>query len=1096
MRRLLCTLFVASILTSHAAGQTSPAAAEIHVADLKCEDLVDPMGIDVAQPRLSWVLTSPQRGQKQTAYRILVAGDVRNLQNGAGDLWDSGRVESDRSIHLAYAGKSLPSRMKCFWKVRVWDKDGKPSPWSAPAAWSMGLLSAADWGGAKWIGTKDPEPTSHSAAAPRPGIGYIANLSDRADEVKWVQVDLGDSKPIDQIRLYAPYHYEPVVGQRVAGFGFPVRFRIDVSEEAAFETFTTVANQTKSDYPNPAREARSFDAGGVSGRYVRVTAVKLYKREVKDQPFCFDLAEMEVFRGEKNAALGAPVTAKDSIEGSGWGKRHLTDGATETGDLAPQDLAVENRTRLPARYLRREFEVSKRVTRATAHVCGLGFFDLFLNGNKVGDHVMDPALSGYKKRAFYVTFDATDCLKSGNNAVGVILGNGRYFGPRKISPGNVPIHGPPRLLLQMRIEYDDGSMLDVVSDESWKLTSDGPIRANNEFDGEEYDARMEMPSWNNAGFDDSKWVHAEAVDPPGGVLQSQMMEPMRVVEVRKPVGISNPKPGMYLVDMGQAYYGTVRLKVSGPAGTRVQMRSAYNINPDGTLRARDNRTALSTDVYTLKGRASETWNPRFRGQGHRYVEVTGFPGEPTVDNFEGLVIHTDFDSVGSFCCSQPTINRIYESIRWTQRAYIRSLSMEPDRDERQGWLGTQAKDFESNAFNFQMAPLLTKWLGDIRLDQLPDGQLPDVSPTYWSLYSGGIVWPSNIMILPEIQYDLYGDRRALQQNYDAMKKWMTFCTRHLKPGFTVDQNTYGDWCDAYSMDGGKETGGTSRELISSAYYYNNCRIMARAARLLENPEDETHFSELAEKIKAGFNGRFFKPDENKYGSGTQTSYVLPLAFGMVDEARREAVAANLADDVMLKRKGHLSVGMVGIFWLMQVLSETGHHDVAYTIATQTTRPSWGYMISKDATTIWERWDTDTRGPGMNSEALLILAGNVEAWFYQTLSGINYDPKHPGFKQIIIRPRPVGDLAWVKADHDSIHGRIAVEWRRDAEKLTLNVTIPANTTATVFVPATDATNVTESGKSAEQAEGVELLRLEDGCAVFEVGGGVYRFESRL
>ncbi len=907
----------------------TPAAAEIRMANLKCESLVNPLGIDVTGPRLSWVLTSPQRGQKQTACRILVAGNIRNLENGVGDLWDSGRVESDRSIHVVYAGKPLPSRMKCYWKVRVWDKDGNPSPWSEPAVWSMGLLAAEDWAGAKWIGTKDPAPT-------------------------------------------------------------------------------------------PA------------------------------------------------------------------------DGANETADVDP----AADHTRLPARYLRREFEVNKRVTRATAYVCGLGFFDLFLNGQKVGDHVMDPALSGYKKRAFYVTFDVTDSLKSGNNAVGVILGNGRYFGPRKIVPGNVPIYGQPKLMLHMRIEYDDGSTSDVVSDESWKLTTDGPIRTNNEYDGEEYDARMEIPNWNRVGFDDSQWKNAQPVDPPGGVLQSQMLEPMRVVEVRKPVKITNPKPGMYLVDMGQAYYGTVRLKVSGPAAARVQMRSAYNLNPDGTLRARDNRTALSTDVYTLKGQATETWNPRFRGQGYRYVEVTGFPGVPTVDNFEGLVIHTDFDVVGSFRCSQPTINRIYENIRWTQRAYIRSLSMEPDRDERQGWLGTQAKDFESNAMNFQMAPLLTKWLADIRLDQAPDGQLPDVSPTYWSLYNGGIVWPSNITILPEIQYDLYGDRRALEQNYPAMKKWMTFCTRHLKPDFTVDQNTYGDWCDAYSMDGGTEFGGTPRALISSAYYYNNCRIMVRVARLLGKPDDEKHFAELAEKIKVGFNRRFFTPEENKYGSGTQTAYVLPLAFGLVDQARREAVAANLAHDVMVNRKGHLSVGMVGIFWLMQVLSDTGHHDAAYTIATQTTRPSWGYMISKGSTTVWERWDTDTRGPGMNSEALLILAGNVEAWFYQTLGGINYDPKHPGFKHIIIRPRPVGDLTWAKTHHDSMYGRIAVDWRRDGQKLTLNVTIPANTTATVFVPATDAGRITEGAKPAAESEGVEFLRREDGRAVFEVGAGVYRFESRL
>jgi len=350
------------------------ATAEIYVANLKCESLVDPSGIDVTRPRLSWVLTSPQRGQKQTAYQILVAGNVRSLQNDSGDLWDTGRVESDRSIHVAYAGKPLQSRMQCYWKVRVWDKDGQPSAWSEPAVWSMGLLRAEDWAGASWIGTKDRASTpSTEESAPVGGIGYLANLADKADEIKWVQVDLGDSGPIDRIKLYAPYHYDPAEGQRVAGFGFPIRFRIDVSDAAAFKTFTTVADHAKSDYPNPGREARSFDAGGARGRYVRITATKLYKRDkVNDRPFCFDLAEMEVYRGEKNLALDAPVTAKDSIESSGWGERHLTDGATDTGDVAPQAGHAGNRTRLPARYLRREFEVDKQVARATAYVCGLG----------------------------------------------------------------------------------------------------------------------------------------------------------------------------------------------------------------------------------------------------------------------------------------------------------------------------------------------------------------------------------------------------------------------------------------------------------------------------------------------------------------------------------------------------------------------------------------------------------------------------------------------------------------------------------------------------------------------------------------------------
>lgn len=766
-------------------------------------------------------------------------------------------------------------------------------------------------------------------------------------------------------------------------------------------------------------------------------------------------------------------------------------------NAAAAEKAKDNRTRLPARYLRREFKVAGEVRRATAYVCGLGFFDLHINGKPVGDHIRDPGLTGYKKRAFYVTFDVSDYLAKGANAIGAVLGNGRYFAPREISPGKVKSMGYPKLLMHMRIEYKDGSVEDIVSDSNWKVTASGPIRSNNEFDGEEYDARMETPGWDRSGFDDSKWKSVELVSPPGGVMQAQMIEPMRIVETRKPVKITSPKDGMYIVDMGQSYYGSVRLKVSGPEGRRVQIRTAYNLNPDGTLRNRDNRSALSSDAYILKGKGQEVWNPRFRGQGYRYAEVTGFPGVPKAENFEGLVIHTDFASAGGFACSNPLINQIYSNIRWTQRAYIRSVPMEPDRDERQGWLGTQAKDFESNAYNFNMAALLSKWLGDIRLDQLDDGQLPDLSPTYWSFYHKSIVWPSSIAILPEVQHDFYGDRRALSDNYDAMTKWMKFTSRHLKPDSTTDFNFWGDWCDTYSMDKkGKEKGRTSRPLISTAYFYNNARIAARIARLLGKADDEKHFAALATKIKKGFNKRFFDAKTNQYGNGTQTSYILPLAFGMVDPDKRKAVGAKLVHDIMVTHKKHLSVGMVGMLYMMQVLTDIGHPEVGYAIATRTKRPSWGYMIGKGATTVWERWDTDTKGPGMNSEGLLILAGNLEAWFYQTLLGINNDPKQPGFKHIILRPCPVGDLTYAKGWHESMYGKIVSAWKRDGETFTWSVTVPPNTTATLHVPAGAASDVEEGGRPAGKSDGVKFLRMANGRAVFSAGSGSYEFASKL
>ena len=892
----------------------------LRVTHLRCEYMTNPQGIDEIQPRLSWMLESGPRNRNQGAFRILVAASPEALAEDKGDLWDSGKVASDQSVHVVYQGRPLVSRMRCHWKVRAWDAHGKASKWSEAAEWSMGLLEPEDWRGAQWIGIEKQD---------------------------------------------------------------------------------LAANKSK-----------------------------------------------------------------------------------------------DNRTHLPARYLRREFELNKTVVRATAYVCGLGFFDLHINGRRVGDHIMDPALSSYRKRAFYVTFAVDSYLAGEKNCIGAVLGNGRYFAPRENSPGNSKSMGYPKLMLQMRIEYRDGTVQDLVSGPAWRVSTGGPIRSNNEFDGEEHDARMEMPGWDRAGFDDSQWENVELVDPPGGVLQAQMIEPMRIVEVRQPQRISSPKPGVHIVDMGQAYYGSVRLKLSGPAGTRVQMRSAYNLNPDGTLKMTDNRTALSADVYTLKGKGQEIWHPRFRGQGHRYVEVTGFPGVPTADNFDGLVIHTDFERHGDFACSNPLLNRIFNNVRWTQRAYIRSLPMEPDRDERQGWLGTQAQDFESNAYNFDVARLLTKWLGDIRVDQGPDGHIPDVSPIYWSPYHQGIVWPSNIIVLPEIQYEFYSDQRALERNYTAMKKWMQFISRHLKPDHTVDHNRYGDWVDAYSMDvEGKESGHTPGPLISTAYYFNNCRIMARVAGLLGHTADQASFTDLGAKIKQGFNQRFFNPKQNQYANGTQTSYVLPLAFGMVDTDRRDAVAARLVHDIMVTHKGHLSVGMVGLLWLMQVLTDTGYPEVAYAVATQETRPSWGYMVSKGTTTIWERWDTDTKGPGMNSEALLVLAGNLEAWFYQTLAGINHDPDHPGFKHIVLRPCPVGDLTNARAWYKSMYGRISSAWKTAQGSFVWNVIVPPNTRATVHVPAANIGDVTEGGQPALKVPGITFLRMDKQRAIFSLGSGHYTFVSK-
>ena len=912
------------------------ATAAVNLTNLHCEYLDNPLGIDVVKPCLSWVIESDQRGEQQTAYQILVASAPELLTKEQGDIWNSGKVESNQNIQIAYGGKPLESKMQCYWKVRVWNNNTKQSKWSKTAHWSMGLLDPSDWK-AKWIG---------------------------------------------------------------------------------------------------------FDSDG-------------------------GMNDWEAF---KKLA---------------WFKQ---------------------KTRLSARIFRRDFQITKKIKNATAYVCGLGFFDLYLNGDKIGDHIMDPALSGQTNRVFYVTFDVTKQLNSGNNTVGAELGNGRYFPIR--GSGHI-MFGYPKLLLQLNINYTDGGSQLIISDEQWKLTTQGPTRANNEFDGEEYDARMIMDGWSKYGFDDSRWSNVQLVKAPSDKLQSQMIEPIRVIERIRPVSITNPKQGTYVVDFGRVFYGSCHLKVKGNSGTKVVMRYACSLNPDGNINTLPNRDANGTDIYTLRGNGEEKWNPHFKGQGFRRVEITGFPGVPTLDNFEGLSTVTDFEPIGFFSCSNELTNKVFNNVRRTQQLFKRSIPVDASRDERQGWLGDPAKDAESDMWNFNVAAFYSKWLDDIRLQQETNGAYGSNSPVYFGGNAmGELVWESCITNITNDLYSYYGDKRIVEKNFKSAEKWMALQNQFLKSDITMDRNEYGDWCDGYTMDKtGKitnvdgiktryEFGGTSGALISTAYHYNNCKIMERFSGTLGKTSEKQKYKALADKIKEAFNSRFLDTTKCKYWSETQCSYLLPLAFGMVPDKFREDVVKNLVEDIMIKNKGHLTVGLVGMQWLMQTLNQIGHPEVAYQIVNQTSRPSWGYMISKGATTVWEKWDMDTQSPDMNDEALLILSGNLEAWFYQALGGINYDPDLPASKHIIIRPYFPQDLTWVKASHKSLHGDIVSNWQRDGKNLTMNIAIPANTTATVYIPAKDSKSITESGKPIVKVKGVKFLSNENSVAAYSVVSGKFLFQSVL
>ena len=1077
----------------------------IRPARLRCEYLTNPLGMDERLPRLSWeigALDAQSRGLKQTAWQILVASSEELLKQNRGDLWDSGRVESGESTHVVYAGAPLRSRLRCHWKVRVWDQRRQPTDWSAQALWTVGLLEPDDWGG-NWIGLDQP------AEAPSPwfpGAQWIwypeGNPRQQAPLGPCYflrEFELPQGRAVQSAGLYllADGQCRGIVNGTPAGEGGPVRTDMCWKRPPHLEVRHLL---------RPGLNILAIEAENTPGHFV---LGELIRDSTPNPAGLIGILRVRFEDGSEWALVTDRHWRANRAAGTDWadqaGAGSTWPGAMELGPFGTrpwEKVTPDEYTTLPARMFRREFEVTRQLRRVTAYVCGLGYFDLFVNGRPASDHVLDPGMCEYDKKALYVTFDVTGHMRPGRNAAGILLGNGPFFAYRKEVPTHFRTFGYPKALLNLRLDYEDGSCEDIVTDGDWKVTATGPIRANNEYDGEVYDARMELRGWTEPGFDDTAWRAAESVDPPGGKLTARKHEPMRVTETLRPVSITEPQPGTFVADFGQTYNGWVRLNVSGPAGTTVRLTRGGILRADGRIRAVDSRSALMTDIYTLSGNGPETWTPRLTSQGGRYVEVTGFPGRPGNGSFEGLVVHTDMEPAGTFACSQELINRLCRNMRWTQRIEARSVPLDiSSRDERMPWI-SEHHGMEGHGYLFNVAPMYTNWLQDIRLAQRRDGSIPNVAPAFWG-FGQGVVWPSTLFYLPHWFYVFYGDERVIERSYPAMKRLVRFIRdAYLKADFTIDFNDHGDWLDTSTMDGkipndGRPhllVGATPQPLISTAFYYFYCRLLEKHARRMRKEADAAQFASLGEKVREGFLRRFFDARTKSYTSRTQTSYVLPLAFGLVREEHKAAVVGNLAEDVMKTHDGHPTVGFMGAQWLLTVLSENGRHDTAYKLITQTTRPSWGYMVSRGATTMWERWDHDTADPGMTGESQYFMGADIVGWLFRSLAGIGGDAERPGFRHLVLRPLPAGDLKWVKASFRSLYGPITSEWEIGGTKLAWRVVVPPNTSATAYVPTTDAAAVTESGKPAATAAGVRFSRTEGRAAVYELEAGSYRFEA--
>ncbi len=735
-------------------------------------------------------------------------------------MWDSGKVASDQSILVKYAGQALPAFARCWWSVQVWDNQSNASAWSKPALWTMGALTEKDWQGAKWIGLDESGdegiPTADIKSAnwlwyPEGNATHDAPIATRyfrrtltLPSDRKVQRAIAFFAGDDMCVFY-------VNGQQVGvGHGHPGLVGVEIAQHlhAGDNQLAAAATNAKADVPN--------NPGGWIG------AVRIE----------FDKGEPIVLYSDKYW-----VSSKEQVVG--WEMMDTSTPAWQPAQelgkagIAPWGIPWRERwhsehRRLAARYLRKPFELqTKAIKHASAHVCGLGFFDLHINGTRIGDQLMTPALTGYDQRAMVVTFDVTKHLKAGQNAMGVVLSNARFFAPRSQVPMPMVSYGYPKLLMHLRVQYDDGSVETVVSDSDWQVTDNGPIRASSEFDGEEYDARREMPGWDTVDFRGSAWRPAQVVASPGGKHESQLLEPIRVIKELKPIKLVEPKPGVWMADFGQAFYGVVRLRVTGPAGTRVSMRTSFNIKVDGLLNSINDRSALNTDIYTLAGRnAEEVWHPRFRGNATRWVQVEGFPGKPTLESFTGLVTHTDHPEVGQFQCSNELVNHIYRNGVWGTRMQNRSVPMEPDRDERMPWSGHPAKTSESEGWVFNVARFYAHFLHNYRVHQASDGSLQEILPPYWQFNSKDIIWPSVATIIPDWYYNFYGDDEPLRDNYDMMKRFVEYHRQaNLKSDNTLDHCIYGDWVDTASIGGNhRNFGATSRPLMGTAYFYHNCRL--------------------------------------------------------------------------------------------------------------------------------------------------------------------------------------------------------------------------------------------------------------------------------
>ncbi|MGM7722691.1 family 78 glycoside hydrolase catalytic domain [Metabacillus sp. Hm71] len=892
----------------------------LKVKETKCEYRKNPLGLDVPNPRISWTIDADRRGTLQQAYRLQVFLSKDELEN---TFWDTGKIDSEQSIHIEYNGPKLTSRTRYYYRVKIWDNFGQESDWSELAWWETALLQSSEWQ-AKWI---TPNP----------------------DEL------------------------DPLMEQ--------------------------------------------------------------------------------VF------------------------------------------------------LLRKQFELKEGVESARIYATSAGLYELSLNGKRVGDELLTPGWTSYDHRLQYQTYDVTEQLLQGTNALGIALADGWYKGDLTWLDKR-HIYGDRRAaLLQLHVRYEDGTEEMIGTNSTWKAST-GPILMSEIYHGEVYDARLEKSGWDSAYYDDTNWKGVVIYNLPMDHLVAQENWPSRVTEQIYPVSIIVTPAGDTVLDMGQNMVGRIRLKVTAPKGTRIVLQHAEVLDKEGNIYFGNLRKAKQTVEYITKGEGSEEYAPYFTFQGFRYVKVEGYPNQEKglpLENFIGEVIHSDMEPTGEFECSNQMVNQLQQNIVWGQRGNFVDVPTDcPQRDERLGWTGDAQVFIRTALFNYQGGPFFTKWLRDLKADQRSNGSVPFVVPNALKDYVSSMwgdetytssAWGDAATVCPWTLYLCYGDRRILSEQYESMKAWVEFIRSQGENEYLWDTGFhFGDWL-ALDAEEDSYFGATPVHLVATAYYALSTRILRDIAAVLEKNEDFTDYSELLVGIIAKFNQTFISADNHMIAQ-TQTANILPLMFDLVGGDVRKQIAHDL-NELIVKNDYHLTTGFVGTPYLCIALSENGYHDTAVKLLLQETYPSWLYSIKKGATTIWEHWDGIKEDGSFWSDDMNSFNhyayGAIGDWMYRFVAGLDLDEAKPAYKHIRIHPRiNGGEMTFVRVKHNSMYGQIVSAWSLSDENITIEVNVPANTKATIILPFAQLKSVKESGVLLPDVEGVSNVnQIEEGVSL-EAGSGTYRF----